>query len=347
MLKKKDSDYLSQVGYEEDKENRSGSFLIQDSEIKEMESMREKVELLPLKEAMEKYDWLKKEIPDVSEEHLGYFMRVKEGEVIETPIQTGFYMKESREQITHNYLLAERDSEVRIVTGCTASIGKGKHVGVSKYDIKEGAKVSVAKVHHWPSSNTTRSIGKVKVGKEAQFISNYVAITPIKEETTITDVEIEEGGVASMNSLVLAREGSEFEVKGQANLKGKGARASILSRAVSKGGKALTDEKIIGNAEDTKGHIECDGLLLNDEGQIDAVPRLEANNSQTDLSHEAAVGKISQEELNYLMARGIGEEDAKSLILQGFLDVELEDLPEEVKRRVSAMSNKLSAEGTA
>ena len=78
------------------------------------------------------------------------------------------------------------------------------------------------------------------------------------------------------------------------------------------------------------------GLILSDEGLIHAIPELEGHREGVDLSHEAAVGKIAQEEVEYLMARGLSEEEATSTIVRGFLNVEIEGLPPELKKELDS-----------
>jgi Fe-S cluster assembly scaffold protein SufB len=75
-----------------------------------------------------------------------------------------------------------------------------------------------------------------------------------------------------------------------------------------------------------KAHLECRGLILGD-GIVHAIPELEGRTAGVDMSHEAAVGKIAAEEVEYLMARGLDEEEAVSTIVRGFLNVKIEGLP--------------------
>ncbi|HRT71455.1 MAG TPA: SufD family Fe-S cluster assembly protein, partial [Syntrophales bacterium] len=79
---------------------------------------------------------------------------------------------------------------------------------------------------------------------------------------------------------------------------------------------------------------ECNGLMLSETGYIRAIPELDGRIAGVEMSHEAAVGKISQQEIEYLMARGISEADATALIVRGFLRVEMEGIPEELKREI-------------
>jgi Fe-S cluster assembly scaffold protein SufB len=117
-------------------------------------------------------------------------------------------------------------------------------------------------------------------------------------------------------------------------LKAKGARSEIISRAITTGGKIIARGHIIGEVPGIKAHLECNGLILSDEGIIHAVPELEGYRQEVDLSHEAAVGKIAQEEVEYLMARGLSQEEATATIVRGFLNVKIEGLPAELKKEM-------------
>ena len=97
---------------------------------------------------------------------------------------------------------------------------------------------------------------------------------------------------------------------------------------------------IEGNAPEVKGHLECRGLILGEKGVIHAIPELKGTLAGIDLSHEAAVGKIAEEEVEYLMARGLTRDEATATIVRGFLRVDIEGLPPmlgaELKRAVEA-----------
>jgi Fe-S cluster assembly scaffold protein SufB len=102
--------------------------------------------------------------------------------------------------------------------------------------------------------------------------------------------------------------------------------SSVVSRGLSEGGSA-----------ETKGHMECNGIMLDAEAVIHAVPELKATHPDTELSHEAAVGKIAGEQLNYLMSRGLTEEQARALIIRGFLDVKIKGLPASLQKVIDTM----------
>jgi hypothetical protein len=146
---------------------------------------------------------------------------------------------------------------------------------------------------------------------------------------------IDENGLGEFYSVVYAPEGSFFDLGSTAVLNGKGASTQIISRVVSGGGNIITRGKIIGKHPHGRGTMACNGLLLKPDGSIRAVPELIGENPDLELSHEASVGMISKEELSYLMASGIEEEQAKSMIIEGFLDLHIPLLPDYLQRRIN------------
>jgi Fe-S cluster assembly scaffold protein SufB len=100
--------------------------------------------------------------------------------------------------------------------------------------------------------------------------------------------------------------------------------------------------EIIGRAPEARGHIECLGLLVSGKASIAAYPHIVSENPGSTLSHEAAIGKISREELEYLMSRGFTEDEAKSIIVRGFMRVDAPGLPEVVRRHVDNIVSTIS-----
>ena len=119
-------------------------------------------------------------------------------------------------------------------------------------------------------------------------------------------------------------------------------RCEIISRTITTGGVNIARGHIAGHAVPCRGHLECKGLILGG-GQSLAIPELDATVEGVELSHEAAVGKIAQDEIEYLMARGMDEAEATSTIVRGFLNVEIMGLPEELRQSIDATIAELDA----
>lgn len=342
---------LQKVAYD-DKEQRSANFLATDSNILDAHSAVEGLEILPIDTALEKYEWLKdlfftlvekdkdtyvKEVAS-SEVRLGYFIRIKAGVKITLPVYTCYMINSDRfTQCTHNIIIAEENSELHLISGCTANahISSGRHLGVTEYFIKEGATVTSTMIHSWGKEVEVYPRSAAHVGKNAKFISNYVAMSSVKKLQMDPLAIIEESGLGEFYSVIYAPEKSNFDVGSTVILNGDGASSEIISRVVSNGGEVTTRGKIIGEHPNGRGAMACNGLLLNKNGYIHAIPELIGQDPRLELSHEASVGMISKDELAYLMASGIEEEKAKSLIIEGFLDLKIPSLPEYLQQQIN------------
>ncbi|MDO9527798.1 MAG: SufD family Fe-S cluster assembly protein [Syntrophales bacterium] len=342
---------FAEVGIVTSGEERSGSFLLMDHSPVHCSVGQEGVELLPMAEALEKYDGLKDywwKAVDVGTDKYtaraelnfnnGYFVRVKPGVKATFPVQACLYMgEEGIAQNVHNMIIAEEGSELHIITGCTTAphLGRGLHIGVSEIYVKKGATLTFTMIHNWGEEVEVRPRTVVMVEEGATFLSNYVCMKTVRSVQMYPAVRLlGEGAVARINSILVATKGSELDVGGKVSLEAAGTRAEIISRTISTGGNIIARGQLIGHKPGVKAHLECNGLMLSEEGSIRAIPELDGRVAGVEMSHEAAVGKISQDQIEYLMARGLSEEDATALIVRGFLNVKMEGLPEELQMEI-------------
>ena len=358
-LSKSDIRKLQKVGYDASGVvPRAGTFLTRDHEVVSSEEREKGLEILSLEAALRKYSWVEelvfelvsKEKDDYTKElakfsPVGYFIRALPGARITKPVQSCFFIKTARfSQMVHNIIVAEPESELHIITGCTTAsyVKQGSHIGVTEFYVRENARLSYTMIHDWAPQVRVfpRSAALVEAG--GTFISNYIALTAAELVQAYPMATVKRGGVARFNSIIYAPQGAHFDLGAAAKLIEPEAKAEIISRAVSDGGEIVARGYLEGGAANTKGHMECSGLLLRDEGSIHAVPELKGIFPETDLSHEAAVGKIADEEIQYLMTRGLDQDTATSLIVRGFLDVRLKGLPAELQLAIDTMIKKAS-----
>jgi Fe-S cluster assembly scaffold protein SufB len=323
---------------------RTGTFIQSDNAPVHFSSRQEGIEVMPVSRALEQYDWLEdywwravavdqdKYTAHVElSQHNGYFIRALPGQKTEYPVQACLYLaKANLAQKVHNIIIAEEDSELHIITGCTTSPGNepGLHLGVSEFYIKKGAKVTFTMIHNWNPEIAVRPRTGVILEENGMFLSNYVLMKPVNDLQMYPATRcVGENGLVRYNSILVATRGSTLDVGSRVFLDASGARTEIISRAITTGGKIFARGYIEGNAPDVKGHLECRGLILEGGGMIHAIPELKGNLAGIDLSHEAAVGKIAEEEVEYLMARGLTRNEATATIVRGFLRVDIEGLP--------------------
>lgn len=328
-------------------------------EVLDAHSATEALEVLPIEVALEKYAWLRELSyslvprdafgePD-TEEMLGYFIRVRAGEKVTLPVQTCYLInRPDFTQRTHNIVIAEKDSELHLLSGCATNVHivSGRHLGVTEYFVKENALVTSTMIHSWGDGVEVYPKSAAHVGRNAKFVSNYVALSSVKTLRMDPVAIIEADGLGEFYSVIFAGEHAFFDIGSTVILRGEGASAQIKSRAVSDGGEVITRGKIVGKKAHAAGSMACNGLLLSENGFIHAIPELLGENPNVELSHEASVGMISKEELSYLMASGIEEERARSLIIEGFLDLHIPLLPKYLQRQINGIVKQLKQHDT-
>ena len=271
----------------------------------------------------------------------GYFIRALPGAKIEQPVESCLYLRTDRfAQHVHNLVVVEEGAQLHIITGCATHPGvvSGLHIGVSEFYVKKGGHLTFTMIHNWGQEVHVRPRTGVMVEEGGRYISNYILLHPVKTVQMYPTVTLNgPDAVARMQSILIAHPGCELDVGGRVILKAPRTRAEVIARTITTGGNSIARGHLIGLEPDIKAHLECRGLILG-KGVIYAIPELEGRVAGVDMSHEAAVGKIAAEEVEYLMARGLDEEEAVSTIVRGFLHVKIEGLPpaleEEMERAI-------------
>ncbi len=336
-----DRDKLLMVGIDTDERERSATFIQEEDRVVSCGVKQEGVELLPVKKAIESgyqgYLWgvLEKD-ESLSDFSNGYFIRSLPGAKPIFPVQACLYIaKEGTVQHVHNIVVAEEGSELHVITGCTSGSKRGTHIGVSEFYVKRGATLHFTMIHAWGDEIETYPKTAVTVEEGGTFISDYICMHPGKAIKMYPTVYLNGAdATARFQSVLVAVPSASMDIGSRVYLRGERTRAEIVSRAVSLGGEIIARGHLVGEVPGVKAHLECRGLLLDSKGRIHAIPELEGKAIDLEMTHEAAVGKIDREEVEYLMARGMTEDDAVSAIVRGFLNVEIMGLPEPLKREL-------------
>jgi len=345
---------LERVGIDLTETNRSATFVqVDNAAIEAKTKAQTPLELMNTGMAAKKYPelvekyWWKAVKPDTDkytaitalESEQGYFIRVKAGTKIDAPLQACVFMgHEDQLQRVHNVIILEEGAELNIISGCASdtNVEHGVHLGISEMFVGKGAKLSFTMIHSWGENVSVRPRTVTIVEEDGQFISNYVCMEKVKDiQMYPTTRLIGKGAVARLNSVLVAPTGSHMDIGGKAILEVPGTRAEIVTRSISTGGEIINRGNLTGQAEEIKAHLECHGLMLSNDGYIRAIPELAAESANAELSHEAAVGRIAPEEIEYLMARGMSEEDATATIVRGFLNVNIEGLPDSLAKKIT------------
>ncbi|WP_421901739.1 SufB/SufD family protein [Maridesulfovibrio sp.] len=354
-----EKEQLIMAGVDVDSKDVSATFMQVDHSNVHCGTNDKDVEVMDIKKALEKYDGLPdyyfKLIDKEKDEftrnaaanlHGGYFVRTKKGAKIEKPVQSCLFLKaENSGQNIHNIVVVEENSELHIITGCAAAHEKfsGGHFGLSEIYVKKGGKLTFTMVHNWGENTVVRPSTMGVVEEGGTLINNYVLMKKVKDLNSYPTIFLNgEGAVARFNSVLVAPEGSYIDTGTRIIQNAPDTKAETISRTITTGGTIISRGHIQGNNVPARGHIECQGLILGG-GRIHAVPELEATVEGVELSHEAAVGKIAQEEIEYLMARGMDEDEATSTIVRGFLNVDIMGLPEKLQKEIDKQIEELDA----
>jgi Fe-S cluster assembly scaffold protein SufB len=363
---KKVKDTLLKVGVDTSENERAGSFLQMDQSNIYSDTSSKSVELMGLEIALDKYDWLdqymwKNVSPDADKytaqtaitEHEGskngYFIRSLPGTKEIFPMQACMFIgDETVMQTAHNIIIAEENSELHVITGCATGddVSSALHVGVSEFYLKPGSKITFTMVHNWAEQVEVRPRTGITIGDNATFINNYILTSPVKTiQSYPTAYCSGENSKAIFQSIQSGQKDSVIDLGSRVYLNGKGSASEVISRAVSNDESQIFSRgHLAGTVPGVKGHLECHGLVLSDDSMIYAVPELEASAANLEMSHEAAVGKIDEEEIYYLTSRGLAEDEAASMIVRGFLSMDITGLPTELANETKRMID-MSLEG--
>ncbi|AEG19051.1 SufB/SufD family protein [Methanobacterium paludis] len=354
-LPNKYQETLLKVGVDPTEQGRAGSFMQIDQSGVCSNCSSESIELMNIKDAAEKYSWLSdymwKAVAVDADKYTaetelrssnGYFIRALPGSREVFPIQACMFIGDKDvAQTAHNIIIAEENAELHIITGCStgSDVSSAMHVGVSEFYLKKGAKITFTMVHNWAEQVEVRPRTGIIMGDDSTYISNYILTSPVRTIQTYPTAYCQgENSRAVFQSILGGQKNSILDQGSRAYLTGRNSSSEMVTRAVSKDKSQIyTRGHLAGKSQEVKGHLECMGLVLSDDSMIYSVPELEGSATNLELSHEAAVGKIAEEEVLYLMSRGLTEDEAASMIVRGFLSMDITGLPPELAAETKRM----------
>jgi Fe-S cluster assembly scaffold protein SufB len=337
---------------------RSGTYVQRDFYPLCLLAWSKDIELLPIAEALKRYDWLAKTyawkaVPAdldpytaqcaAAAEPQGFFIRVKQGVKIPFPVQTCLYMSRGDiVQMVHNIVILEEEAELQLVAGCTVHPGvyAGAHLGITESYLGQQAKLTSTMVHRWSPGTVVRPRSGTVVEAGGVYTENYCTLQPGAsiQANPRTWLNGREASVKYL-TIILGSEGSTIDLGGEIYLNGEDSSAELAHRAVCTGGLVYQRGLLIGNAS-CRAHVDCAGMVLSSGkgGFIQSIPGLKAFHPEARMSHEASIGKIAPEQVEYLQTRGMDEREAISLIIRGFLGADIAGLGSELDARIAEIA---------
>jgi Fe-S cluster assembly scaffold protein SufB len=338
-------------------ELRSGSYMQIDQSVV-YESLNKayvgQLEIMSTTAALSRYDWLEdyywKAVPVDQDKYTaqaamnmthGYFIRVFSHQKPQYPVQSCLLVAESYvSQNVHNIIIVEEGAELQVITGCTLSKhdAEGIHLGISEFYVKKGGKLFFTMIHNWADNFHVRPRTWVVVEEDGAFVSNYVILRPVKSIQAFPVAHLRgDRASAKFNTIVYGLKDSYIDLGSRIILEGRDTRGESVARTIA------ADKSVIYARGDlvakTKGyclaHLDCRGIVFSSTSKIYAIPQLLSDGaSKAELSHEASIGPIAEEQVEYLMSRGISREDAVSVITSGFLNLDIPYIPEFLDRNI-------------
>jgi Fe-S cluster assembly scaffold protein SufB len=219
-----------------------------------------------------------------------------------------------------NLLVIEKDIKARANVVCNALKSNlcGSHRAEGKLILKEGASLDYTHNHQWGSKDFVSPNYQFILEKNSRLIYNYRNLFPPKTLELKTAVFCKEGSSSNL-SFVINGVNSKINLEEKVLLEGKDSQGILRLRLVGKENSQISARSTVLAKASGKGHLDCQGLLVDEKSKISLVPELICQNRQAQITHEASIGRVSEEELIYLRMRGLSESEAVDLIVSGFL----------------------------
>jgi Fe-S cluster assembly protein SufB len=265
----------------------------------------------------------------------GSFVYVPPGVRVDLPLQAYFRMNEPNAgQFERTLIIVDEGAEAHYVEGCTAPMytTDSFHSGVIEILVKRGARFRYTTIQNWSTNMynlvTQRSV--VHENATMEWVdANMGSKVTMKYPSCYL---VGEGAHGEILSIAFASTNQYQDTGGKAIHAAPNTTSKITSKSISKnGGRAAYRGllKVHENAENSRSNVVCDALLLDERSRSDTYPYIEIEAEKVSIGHEASVSKVGEEQLFYLMSRGLTEEDAIGMVVSGFIEPLVKELPME------------------
>ena len=229
----------------------------------------------------------------------------------------------NQKQRVKNLIVLEPGVRAQALEICQTEVVKlyGEHDGESLIILKKDSSLKLKHDHQWSETDKVKMKLIVKLREGASLIKEYKCIKTSKVLDIETEIKVEKKARANLKTMILAKN-SEVRLKEFGELKGDEAEAVIRLRLVGGEKSKIVAESMMKAKGKSVGHVDYMGLIAGDEARIKVVPGLLNMDKFNSLTHEASVGRIEKEKLNYLRTRGLSEQGAIDLIVSGFLEID-------------------------
>ena len=281
----------------------------------------------------------------------GSFVYVPKGVKVNMPLQSYFRLNAAEAgQFEHTLIIVEEGADLHFIAGCSAPKYKKNvlHAGAVELIVKKGARMRYSTIENWSRNmynlNTKRAIveedGVMEwvSGSFGSRVSMLYPMTILKGERSRCE----------FTGVTFASSGQYLDTGCKIVHAAPNTSSTVHSKSISKNGGTSFYRGLLNvaaNATGAKATVECESLMLDNESRSDTIPIIEINNDSVDIGHEAKIGRISDEAIFYLMSRGISKDEAKAMIVRGFVEPISKELPLEYAVELNKLIE-LELEGT-
>jgi Fe-S cluster assembly protein SufB len=265
----------------------------------------------------------------------GSFVYIPPGVKVDLPLQAYFRLNSANiGQFERSLIIADEGAQVHYVEGCTAPTytTNSFHSGVIEIVVKKNARVRYTTIQNWSSNvyNLVTQRAMVYENGTMEWVdANLGSKTTMKYPSCYL---LEPGAHGEILSVAFAGPNQHQDAGGKVIHFAPNTSSKITSKSISRGNGRSSYRgllKIHPQAEGSKSNVVCDALLLDRDSRSDTYPYIEVDAQDVNLGHEATVSKVGEEQLFYLMSRGLSEEEATTMVVSGFIEPLVKELPME------------------
>lgn len=265
----------------------------------------------------------------------GSFVYVPKGVKVDLPLQAYFRLNVANiGQFERSIIVADEGAQVHYVEGCTAPTYSSDsfHSGVIEIVVKKNARVRYTTIQNWSNNvyNLVTQRAHVHEGGTMEWVdANLGSKTTMKYPSCYL---LGRGARGEILSMAFAGSGQHQDAGGKMVHFAPDTSSKITSKSISKGGGRASYRgllKVYKGAKNVRSNVVCDALLLDPQSRSDTYPYIEIDEDNVTIGHEASVSKVGEEQLFYLMSRGLSEEEATTMVVSGFIEPLVKELPME------------------
>jgi Fe-S cluster assembly protein SufB len=263
----------------------------------------------------------------------GSFIYVPPGVKVEVPLQAYFRINaENMGQFERTLIICDKDSYVHYVEGCTAPTysTNSLHSAVVEIIVMEGARCRYTTIQNWSKNVYNLVTKRAAAYKNAtmEWVDGNLGSKVTMKYPAVWLME--EGARGEVLSVAFAGDGQHQDAGGKVVHVAPNTSSQIISKSISKGTGRSSYRglvKVHKGAENVRSNVVCDALLLDETSRTDTYPYIEVEEERASIGHEATVSKVAEEQIFYLMSRGLSQDEAMSMIVNGFIEPIAKELP--------------------